>query len=113
MNDILNLLNTNKEEEKEEERSNYEIQLELTERIYRGHFNSIEHLKRALIEAQKLYDQNDDTRIKQKCIEIRKTAQKKLTALENQSLEVTRTYLRNKRELEFLKYLNTDLTINS
>ena len=93
----------NADREEKQQRSSYEIQLALNEKYYRGHFNSIEHLKRALIEAQKLYDQNDDTRIKQKCIEILKTAQKQLTELENKTQEVTRTYLINKRKLESLK----------
>ncbi len=54
-------------------------------------------------ETQKLYDQNDDKRVKQKCIEILKTAQKQLTELENKTPEVTRNYLINKRKLESLK----------
>lgn len=90
-------------DKEEQQRSSYEIQLALNEKCYKGHFDSIENLKRVLAEAQKLYDQNDDTRVKNKCIEIRKTAQKKLTALENQSQEATRIYLRNKRQLESLK----------
>ena len=39
-------------------------------------------MKHVLTEVQKLYDQNVDKRIKQKCIEILKTAQKQLTELE-------------------------------
>jgi hypothetical protein len=50
-----------------------------------------------------LHDQNDDSRVKQKCIEIRKIAQKQLTELENKTSEVTRNYLINKRKLESLK----------
>lgn len=45
---------------KEGQRSNYEIQLVLNDRCYKGHFKSIENMKRVLAEAQKLYDQNDD-----------------------------------------------------
>lgn len=63
-------------DKEEQQRSSYEIQLALNEKCYKGHFDSIENLKRVLAEAQKLYDQNDDTRVKNKCIEIRKTAQK-------------------------------------
>ena len=50
-----------------------------------------------------MYDQNDDERVKQKCIEIFKTAQKQLIELENKSQEVTRNYLIKKKELESLK----------
>lgn len=56
----------------EEQNSTYEIQLALNEKYYKGHFNSIKNLKCVLAEDQKLYDQNDDTKMKQKCIEIRK-----------------------------------------
>ena len=65
----------------------------MNEKCYKGHFDSIENVKRVLTETQKLHDQNDDSRVKQKCIEIRKTAQKQLTALENKTPEVTRNYL--------------------
>ena len=58
----------------EEQQSNYENQLALNEKRYNSHFNSMENLKRVLIEAKKLYDQNDDERVKQKCIEISKIA---------------------------------------
>ena len=75
----------------------------MNDRYYKGHFKSIENVKRVLSETQKLYDQNDDERLKQKCIEILKTAQKQLTELENKTQEVTRTYLINKRKLESLK----------
>jgi len=88
---------------KEGQRSNYEIQLAWNEKCYKGHFKSIEYIKRVLSETQKLHDQNDDKRVKQKCIEIRKTAQKQLAELENKTQEVTRTYLINKRKLESLK----------
>jgi hypothetical protein len=50
-----------------------------------------------------LYDQNVDKRIKQKCIEIRKTAQKQLIELEKKNQEVTRNYLIKKKELESLQ----------
>ena len=93
-------MNTNMEKQ---QRSSYEIQLTLNEKYYKGHFNSIENLKRVLTETQKLHDQNDDIRVKQKCIEIRKTAQKQLKDLENKTQEVTKTYLINKRKLESLK----------
>ncbi len=93
-------MNTNREEQ---QHSSYEIQLALNEKYYKGHFNSIENLKRVLIETQKLHDQNDDIRVKQKCIEIRKTAQKQLKELESKTPEVTRNYLINKRKLESLK----------
>jgi hypothetical protein len=94
----------NKDKEEEQQRSSYEIQLILNEKYYRGHFNSIENLKRVLTETQKLHDQNDDnTRVKQKCIEIRKTAQKQLKELEIKTPEVTKDYLINKRKLESLK----------
>lgn len=83
--------------------SNYEIQLTLNEKCYKGHFNSIENLKRLLTETQLLYDQNDDTRVKNKCIQIRKTAQKQLKELENKTPEVTKNYSINKRKLESLK----------
>ena len=46
---------------KEEKLSNYEIQLSLNEKCYKGHFNSIGNLKRVLREIQKLHDQNDNT----------------------------------------------------
>ena len=90
-------MNTNMEKQ---QRSSYEIQLTLNEKYYKGHFNSIENLKRVLIETQKLHDQNDDSRVKQKCIERRKTAQKQLTELENNTEEVTRYYLIRKKELK-------------
>jgi hypothetical protein len=93
-------MNTNNEEE---EYSNVEIQLDLIEKDYNNHFNSIQNLKRILEETQKLYDQNDDERIKKKCSEIRKTAQKQLTELENKSQEITRNYLIKKKVLESLK----------
>ncbi len=83
--------------------SNYEIQLALNEKRYKFHFNNIENVKRVMTETQKLYEQNDDTRVKQKCITILKTAQKQLTELENKTPEVTRNYLINKRELDSLK----------
>ena len=89
--------------ERDEQCSNLEIQLVLNDRCYKGHFKSIENIKRVLLETQKLHDQNDDKRIKQKCFEILKTAQKQLTELENKTQEVTRTYLINKRKLESLK----------
>ena len=89
--------------DKEEQHSSYEIQLALNEKYYKGHFNSIKNLKRVLAEAQKLYDQNDDTIVKNKSIKIRKTAQKQLIELENKTLEVTRIYLIKKKELESLK----------
>ena len=75
-------MNTDREEQ---QRSSYEIQLTLNEKYYQGHFNSIENLKRVLTEIQKLHDQNEDLRVKQKRIEIRKTAQKQLTELENKT----------------------------
>jgi hypothetical protein len=75
-------MNTDK---KQEQRSNYEIQLALNEKYYQGHFNSIENLKRVLSETQKLHDQNEDERIKQKCITIRNIAQKQLAELENKT----------------------------
>ena len=93
-------MNTHREEQ---QRSSYEIQLALNEKYYKGHFNSIENLKSVLIETQKLHDQNDDIRVKQKCIEIRKTAQIQLNELESKTPEVTRNYLINKRKLESLK----------
>ena len=94
-------MNTEREEQLG---SNLEIQLVLNDRCYKGHFKSIENIKRVLTETQKLHDQNDDDkRVKQKCIEILKTAQKQLTELENKTQEVTRTYLINKRKLESLK----------
>ena len=75
-------------------------QLALNEKYYKGHFNSIKKLKRVLAEAQKLYDQNANIRVKNKYIEIRKTARKQLTELENKTQEVTRTYLIKKKELK-------------
>ena len=90
-------------ERDEQQRSNFEFQLSLNERCYKGHFKSIKNLKSMLTETQKLHDQNDDKRVKQKCIEILKTAQKQLTELENKTQEVTRTYLINKKNLESLK----------
>ena len=78
--------------DKVEQPSNYEIQLALNEQSYKSHFKSIENIKRVLLETQKLHDQNDDKRLKQKCFEILKTAQKQLTDLENKTQEVTRTY---------------------
>ena len=89
--------------DKEEQRSSYGMQLALNEKYYKGHFDSIENIKRILTETQKLHDQNDDERVKQKCIEIRKTAQKQLIELEKKTPEVTRNYLINKRKLESLK----------
>jgi hypothetical protein len=89
--------------DREEQRSSIEIQLALNEKCYKGHFNSIKNLKRVLAETQKLHDQNDDTRVKNKCIEIHKTAQKQLIELENKTPEVTRYYLKQKKELESLK----------
>ena len=68
-----------------------EIQLALNDRCYKGHFKSIENIKRVLTETQKLHDQNDDKRVKQKCITILKTAQKQLTELENKTQEVTKS----------------------
>jgi hypothetical protein len=96
-------MTTNQEEK---QLSNYEIQLALNEKCYKGHFNSIENLKRVLTETQLLHDQNDDERVIQKCIEIHKTAQKQLTELENKTQEVTRTYLIKKKELELFKINN-------
>ena len=55
-----------------------------------------------------MHDQNDDKRFKQKCITILKTAQKQLTELENKSLELTRTYLINKRKLEKFSITKTE-----
>lgn len=90
--------------EREEQPLNYEIQLTLNEKRYKSHLNNIENVKRVLTEIQKVYNQNnDDERVKQKCIEILKIAQKQLTELENKTQEVTRTYLINKRKLECLK----------
>ena len=81
-------MNTEREEQLG---SNLEIQLVLNDRCYKGHFKSIKNMKRVLTETQKLHDQNnDDERVKQKCIEILKTAQKQLTELENKTQEVTR-----------------------
>ena len=97
---LIGIMNTEREEQL---CSNLEIQLVLNDRCYEGHFKSIENMKRVLTETQKLYDQNDDKRVKQKCIEILKTAQKQLTELENKTQEVTKTYLRIKRKLESLK----------
>jgi hypothetical protein len=92
----------NKDKE-EQQRSSYEIQLVMNEKCYKGHFDSIKNLKRLLIETQKLHDQNEDTRVKQKCITILKTAKKQLKELENKTPEVTRNYLINKRKLESLR----------
>ena len=89
--------------DKEEQRSSYGMQLALNEKYYKGHFDSIENIKRILTETHKLHDQNDDERVKQECIEIRKTAQKQLIELEKKTPEVTRNYLINKRKLESLK----------
>ena len=97
---LICIMNTEREEQ---QRSSFEIQLVLNDRYYKGHFKSIENVKRVLLETQKLHDQNDDKRVKQKCFEILKTAQKQLTELENKTHEVTRTYLSNKRKLEYLK----------
>jgi hypothetical protein len=83
--------------------SNYKIQLESIEKGYNSHFNSIKNLKHVITEVHKLYDQNVDKRIKQKCIEIRKTAQKQLIELEKKNQEVTRNYLIKKKELESLQ----------
>ena len=47
-----------------------------------------------------MYDQNYDTRVKNKCIEIRKTAQKQLIELENKTQELTRNYLIKTKELD-------------
>jgi hypothetical protein len=90
-------------DKEEQQLSTYEIQLSLNEKCYKGHFNSIKNLKRVLAEAQKLYDQNDDIRVKNKCIEIRKTAQKQLTELDKKTTKITRNYLIKKKELESLK----------
>ena len=60
-------------------------------------------MKHVLTEVQKLYDQNVDKRIKQKCIEILKTAQKQLIELEKKNQEVTKNYLIKKKELESLQ----------
>lgn len=92
----------NKDKE-EQQCPRYEIQLVMNEKCYKGHFDSIKNLKRLLIETQKLHDQNEDTRVKQKCIKICKTAQKQLLELENKSQEVTRNYLAKKKELESMK----------
>ena len=93
---LICIMNTEREEQ--QQRSSFEIQLVLNDRCYKGHFKSIENMKRILTETQKLHDQNDDDkRVKQKCIEILKTAQKQLTELENKTQEVTRTYLINKK----------------
>jgi hypothetical protein len=97
---LICIMNTEREEQ---QRSSLEIQLALNDGCYKGHFKSIENIKRVLTETQKLHDQNDDKRVKQKCIEIRKTSEKQLTELENKTQEVTRTYLINKRKLESLK----------
>ena len=91
---LICIMNTEREEQ---QRSSFEIKLVLNDRYYKGHFKSIENIKRVLLETQKLHDQNDDERVKQKCIEILKTAQKQLTELENKTQEVTRTYLINKK----------------
>ena len=94
---LICIMNTEREEQ---QRSSLEIQLALNDGCYKGHFKSIENIKRVLTETQKLHDQNDDDkRVKQKCIEILKTAQKQLTELENKTQEVTRTYLINKKNL--------------
>ena len=93
----------NKDKEEEQQRSSYEIQLVMNEKCYKGHFDSIENLKHLLIETQKLNDQNEDTRVKQKCITIRKKQKKQLKELENKTPEVTRNYLINKRKLESLR----------
>ena len=93
---LICIMNTEREEQ--QQRSSFEIQLVLNDRYYKGHFKSIENMKRILTERQKLHDQNDDDkRVKQKCIEILKTAQKQLTELENKTQGVTRTYLINKK----------------
>ena len=98
---LICIMNTEREGQ---EGSNLEIQLALNDRCYKGHFKSIENIKRVLTETQKLHDQNnDDKRVKQKCIAILKTAQKQLTELENKTQEVTRSYLTKKRKLESLK----------
>ena len=85
---------------KEGQRSNYKIQLEWNKKCYKGHFKSIGNIKRVLTETQKLQDQNNDERVKQKCIAILKTAQKQLTELENKSQHVSRNYLIRKQGLE-------------
>jgi hypothetical protein len=84
--------------DKEEQSSTYEIQLTLNDKYYKGHFNSIENLKQILTEKQKLHNQNEDIKAKQKCIEINRTAQKQLIELENRTQEVLRNYLVNKRK---------------
>jgi hypothetical protein len=78
--------------------STYEIQLALSEKCYKDHFNSIENLKQILTETQKLHNQNEDIKAKQKCIEINRPAQKQLIELENRTQEVLRNYLVNKRK---------------
>ena len=68
-------------EREEQQSSNFEIQLTLNDRCYKGHFKSIENIKRVLTETQKLHDQNDDKRVKQKCIEIRKNSRKTINRI--------------------------------
>jgi len=55
-----------------EQPSNYEIQLALNDRYYKGHFKSIENVKRVLSETQKLHDQIDDERLKQNVLKFLK-----------------------------------------
>ena len=44
----------NTEREEQQQRSSFEIQLVLNDRCYKGHFKSIENMKRILTETQKL-----------------------------------------------------------
>ncbi len=70
----------------------------MSEKCYKDHFNSIENLKQILTETQKLNNQNEDIKAKQKRIEINRTAQKQLIELENKTQEVPRNYIVNKRK---------------
>ena len=73
---LICIMNTEREEQ---QRSSFEIQLVLNDRCYKGHFKSIENMKRVLTETQKLHDQNDDKRVKQKCLKILKEEHISLT----------------------------------
>ena len=70
----------------------------MNEKYYKGHFNRTENLKQILTETQKLHNKNENIKVKQKCIEINRTAQKQLIELENKTQEVPRNYLINKRK---------------
>jgi hypothetical protein len=57
----------------------------LNEKYYKGHFNRTENLKQILTEIQKLHNQNEDIKVKQKCIEINRMAQKQLIEQDTRS----------------------------